>query len=147
MFQKAAQWMTVMLIRIYQLLISPTIHTIAGPGSGCRFYPNCSTYAIDAIRDHGALRGLCLALRRILRCNCGVAKVLILFHRNQTGPMSSTTVSESDRHFIQRAIELAQVSEKRTVTTNPRGRSTSSSEVLATLSRKVFMPTTVGCTA
>lgn len=61
--------MIVMLIRIYQLIVSPVIHMIAGPGSGCRFHPNCSTYAIDAIRDHGALRGLWLAFRRILRCN------------------------------------------------------------------------------
>jgi len=57
------------IIRIYQLLVSPIIHALGGPGSGCRFYPTCSTYAIEALRDHGAIRGFWLSLRRILRCN------------------------------------------------------------------------------
>ena len=57
------------IIRIYQLLVSPIIHAIGGPGSGCRFYPTCSAYAIEALRDHGAIRGFWLSLRRILRCN------------------------------------------------------------------------------
>lgn len=35
----------------------------------CRFHPTCSTYALDAIRSHGALQGGWLALRRLLRCH------------------------------------------------------------------------------
>jgi hypothetical protein len=35
----------------------------------CRFYPSCSTYALEALARHGALRGTGLALRRLLRCH------------------------------------------------------------------------------
>ncbi|MGB0416008.1 MAG: membrane protein insertion efficiency factor YidD [Coraliomargarita sp.] len=59
----------VWLIRLYQLLVSPIVHLLGGPGSGCRFYPTCSAYAIEAVRGHGAIRGSWLSFRRILRCN------------------------------------------------------------------------------
>ncbi|TCK09567.1 membrane protein insertion efficiency factor YidD [Marinobacterium mangrovicola] len=52
-----------LLIRGYQYLISPFL------GSNCRFYPTCSSYAIEAIRSHGPLYGSWLALKRILRCH------------------------------------------------------------------------------
>lgn len=35
----------------------------------CRFYPSCSTYAVQAVRTHGAVRGALLAARRLLRCH------------------------------------------------------------------------------
>ncbi|MEX1178396.1 MAG: membrane protein insertion efficiency factor YidD [Nitriliruptor sp.] len=35
----------------------------------CRFLPTCSTYAVTAVRTHGALRGTWLAARRIGRCH------------------------------------------------------------------------------
>lgn len=35
----------------------------------CRFHPTCSTYAVEAIERHGALRGTALALRRLGRCH------------------------------------------------------------------------------
>jgi putative membrane protein insertion efficiency factor len=35
----------------------------------CRFYPSCSTYALQALREHGAIRGSWLAGRRLLRCH------------------------------------------------------------------------------
>ncbi|NQY33189.1 MAG: membrane protein insertion efficiency factor YidD [Coraliomargarita sp.] len=59
----------VWLIRLYQLLVSPIIHAFGGPGSGCRFYPTCSAYAMEAVREHGAMRGSWLSLKRIIRCN------------------------------------------------------------------------------
>ena len=37
-----------LLLRAYQLGISPFL------GQNCRFYPTCSTYAVEAIREHGA---------------------------------------------------------------------------------------------
>ena len=51
------------LIRGYQLIVSPVI-----PG-GCRHLPTCSSYALEAIERHGAIRGGWLALCRIARCN------------------------------------------------------------------------------
>ncbi|MBF0610706.1 MAG: membrane protein insertion efficiency factor YidD [Magnetococcales bacterium] len=50
-------------IRAYQLLISPILP------SSCRFYPSCSSYAITAIERYGAVKGVYLALSRILRCH------------------------------------------------------------------------------
>ena len=35
----------------------------------CKYIPTCSTYAIEAIEKHGAIKGLGLAIWRILRCN------------------------------------------------------------------------------
>lgn len=50
-------------IRFYQRAISPLM-----PPS-CRFTPTCSQYMLEAIMKHGALRGLYLGTRRILRCH------------------------------------------------------------------------------
>lgn len=51
------------LLRGYQLLLSPFL------GRSCRFFPTCSHYAIDALREHGAMRGSWLAARRVCRCH------------------------------------------------------------------------------
>ena len=51
------------LIGAYQLLISPLLLP------SCRFEPSCSHYAQDAIAEHGALRGVILAVKRLLRCH------------------------------------------------------------------------------
>lgn len=59
----------ILWVRAYQILVSPVIHWVGGPGSGCRFLPTCSDYAIEALRHHGALRGSWLALKRICRCH------------------------------------------------------------------------------
>ncbi|MBY4894719.1 membrane protein insertion efficiency factor YidD [Rhodobacteraceae bacterium N5(2021)] len=50
-------------IRFYRLVISPMI------ASNCRFTPTCSTYAMEALRKHGAIKGTWLATRRIARCH------------------------------------------------------------------------------
>ncbi|WP_372994424.1 membrane protein insertion efficiency factor YidD [Marinobacter sp.] len=50
-------------IRFYQYAISPLM------ASHCRHYPTCSQYAVEAITHHGALKGLFLAIRRLLRCH------------------------------------------------------------------------------
>lgn len=35
----------------------------------CRYYPTCSSYAMEAIEKYGAFRGTLLAIKRLLRCN------------------------------------------------------------------------------
>jgi putative membrane protein insertion efficiency factor len=52
-----------LLIRGYQRLVSPFLPPT------CRFYPSCSSYAVDAIARHGPWKGGGLALRRLLRCH------------------------------------------------------------------------------
>ena len=51
------------LVRFYRKNISP-----ARPPC-CRFIPTCSTYALEAIEVHGALKGGLLAVWRVLRCH------------------------------------------------------------------------------
>jgi putative membrane protein insertion efficiency factor len=38
-------------------------------GPKCRFYPTCSQYAVEAIEIHGVLKGVILAVLRLVRCN------------------------------------------------------------------------------
>jgi putative membrane protein insertion efficiency factor len=49
------------VIRIYQRLTATRV-------APCRFYPSCSSYALEALEVHGAWRGSLLSLRRISRC-------------------------------------------------------------------------------
>jgi putative membrane protein insertion efficiency factor len=51
------------LVRGYSRYLSPFL------APHCRFHPSCSVYAEEALREHGALRGGWLALRRIGRCH------------------------------------------------------------------------------
>ncbi|MFQ5778273.1 MAG: membrane protein insertion efficiency factor YidD [Terriglobia bacterium] len=53
-------------IRFYQAALRPM-----NPW-GCKFYPSCSNYALEAVEYHGLGRGLWLGLRRLLRCRPGV---------------------------------------------------------------------------
>lgn len=59
----------ILMVRGYQIVISPILHFVTGPFSGCRFSPTCSQYFIDAVRSNGALKGSWLGLCRIGRCH------------------------------------------------------------------------------
>ncbi|HTB49797.1 MAG TPA: membrane protein insertion efficiency factor YidD [Solirubrobacteraceae bacterium] len=50
-------------IVLYQRLISPALPR------RCKYEPTCSRYAVQAVREYGILRGLVLAMWRLLRCN------------------------------------------------------------------------------
>ncbi len=50
------------LVRFYQYFISPIFPPM------CRFYPSCSSYAIEAVQRHGFLRGAFATFKRLLRC-------------------------------------------------------------------------------
>ena len=57
-----------LLIWIYQRVLSPSIPAMFGPTCSCRYYPTCSHYAAEALRTHGMLLGVFFAVRRLLRC-------------------------------------------------------------------------------
>ncbi len=57
------RYLLIRLLRAYRLLISPLY------GNVCRYHPDCSAYALEAVETHGALRGLWLGVRRIGRCH------------------------------------------------------------------------------
>jgi hypothetical protein len=63
MVSKGVAWLLVLPIRFYQIAISPLL------GPSCRFTPTCSEYARQALLKHGPVKGLWLAVRRILRCH------------------------------------------------------------------------------
>jgi uncharacterized protein len=50
-------------IRAYQRFISPAF------APRCRYYPTCSEYAVQSIRELGPIRGSILSAWRLLRCN------------------------------------------------------------------------------
>ncbi|WP_311448645.1 membrane protein insertion efficiency factor YidD [uncultured Rothia sp.] len=49
-------------MKAYRKVVSPLY------GDVCRYYPTCSAYALEALTTHGAMGGLSLTVRRILRC-------------------------------------------------------------------------------
>lgn len=53
----------VLLIKFYQKFISP----LKKPS--CRFYPTCSQYAVESINKYGSVKGVILAVKRILKCH------------------------------------------------------------------------------
>ena len=61
--------LVVLPIRLYRRAVSPLVILLLGPGSGCRFHPTCSQYALEAILSRGVARGLWLSLRRMARCH------------------------------------------------------------------------------
>ena len=62
-FLKLTGMPIILIIRIYQIFISPIT-----PAT-CRFYPTCSTYFIQALEKYGLIKGTYLGIRRILRCH------------------------------------------------------------------------------
>ncbi|MET6998868.1 membrane protein insertion efficiency factor YidD [Chitinophaga defluvii] len=64
--KKLLTWLSypfILLIRIYQLAISPLL------GNKCRYTPSCSQYGIEAFKKHGLFKGGYLTIKRILSCN------------------------------------------------------------------------------
>ena len=53
----------ILLIRFYQKFISPMFP------AKCRFYPTCSQYTLEAIKEYGAIKGTYLGIKRILKCH------------------------------------------------------------------------------
>ena len=55
--------MMVSIIRFYSKYVSPVF------SRRCRYYPTCSSYAIDAFERKGFYKGLIFSVWRVLRCN------------------------------------------------------------------------------
>ncbi len=55
--------LVVILLRFYKRWISPALP------AACRFEPTCSEYMLQAVEAHGALRGVVLGVRRLMRCH------------------------------------------------------------------------------
>ena len=51
------------IIKFYQLTISPLL------GNNCRFYPTCSNYALEALKEYRLFQAVKLITIRVLRCN------------------------------------------------------------------------------
>lgn len=70
-------------IKFYKYFISPLL------GNHCRFYPSCSTYAVEALQRHGFVAGSCLTLKRLLKCHPlhagGIDPVPEKFGNNKNG--------------------------------------------------------------
>lgn len=53
----------IMLIKLYQVLLSPLL------GNKCRYTPTCSHYGIEALKKYGLFKGSWLTIKRIARCH------------------------------------------------------------------------------
>ena len=55
--------LAIFLIYVYKLIISPILPKT------CKFYPTCSTYMLQAIKEFGIIKGVFIGIKRLLRCN------------------------------------------------------------------------------
>lgn len=56
------RYLVIALLKAYKYTVSPLLPP------ACRFYPSCSSYAIEAFEKYGFWKGTRLAIRRLLRC-------------------------------------------------------------------------------
>ena len=53
----------IVLIKQYQRFLSPML------GTSCRFYPTCSTYALQCYQNYGLVTGSLLSIKRLCKCH------------------------------------------------------------------------------
>ena len=56
------KYLLYLLIYLYKFLISPLL-----PNT-CIYHPSCSTYTLQAIKEHGVINGVVMGTKRIARC-------------------------------------------------------------------------------
>lgn len=61
--QRKRARLSIFVVSLYRRTLGPML------GAHCRYYPSCSLYAIEALREYGSVRGWVMATRRILRCH------------------------------------------------------------------------------
>ena len=74
------------LILFYQKYLSPLKST------KCPYFPSCSLYGLEAVRQYGALKGGLLSVWRILRCNP--------FSRGGYDPVPSMTEKRAEKKKV-----------------------------------------------
>ena len=57
------KYLLIFIIRFYKLFLSPLL------GNDCRFYPTCSNYAIEALKEFSTFYAIKIIVFRLLRCN------------------------------------------------------------------------------
>lgn len=62
-FSRVLVFIFIGVILFYKKAISPLFPPV------CRFYPSCSTYALESIKKYGAIKGCALGVKRILKCH------------------------------------------------------------------------------
>ena len=63
MLNKIVTFPLILLIRGYQIIVSPML------GSNCRFMPTCSEYALESLKTYGLIKGTYLTIKRIGKCH------------------------------------------------------------------------------
>ena len=53
----------IFIIKFYKLILSPLL------GNNCRFYPTCSNYALEALKEYSTFYAIKIIVLRLLRCN------------------------------------------------------------------------------
>ena len=57
------KYLLILIIKFYKLFLSPLL------GNNCRFYPTCSNYALEALKEFSTLYAIKIITLRLLRCN------------------------------------------------------------------------------
>ena len=63
MITKYISFPLILMIRLYQLFISPLL------GQNCRYLPTCSEYSVKSLKELGLFRGSILSIKRISKCH------------------------------------------------------------------------------
>ncbi len=59
----------ILVLRAIRIALMPFVATTSITPRVCKYEPTCSHYAEQAIRTHGPIKGMGLAVWRVLRCN------------------------------------------------------------------------------
>ena len=57
------KYLLIFIIKFYKLFLSPLL------GKNCRFYPTCSNYALQALKEFSTFYAIKIIVLRLLRCN------------------------------------------------------------------------------
>ncbi len=69
LIKRCVAGVAILLIRFYQIFLSPIKYALLGPNSGCRYQPTCSHYALQCFRELPLGKAFYYTSRRILSCH------------------------------------------------------------------------------